>query len=428
MKQLNGDRPNILISHVYSSDNKGDAAILSAQISELKRVFPGGTIQIATIAQVPADYTFDDEKVLTALMYGAVMPGRSRLRKLLYTISMIPYTLLWALLQRLHVSLPLPKGWRHPLAVLKDADLQVCVGGGYLRGRHDLTSTILLLLLVHQIWLAKLLGKPVYLYAQSFGPYMNKLQSVIARSGIMAASLVLVREAKSYRQLQSLHIPEDKVVRVPDSAFLFTAPKSEHVLQLIRPKGNTDTIVGITVRSWLDKKRQSKYEAAIAALIKHITDKPHHRVVVIPQVTSTLQNDDDRDAGARVAKLLEPRDNIVFLNQRFTHGEILSIYSTLDYLVGTRFHSVIFSLLSHVPAVAIEYEHKTSGIMQDLGLSEWVIPIEDVDATRVTHLFDEVVRKHAIYKKQLEETLPAYIAKARSSAEHIAQNYRARTT
>jgi colanic acid/amylovoran biosynthesis protein len=421
-------KQSILISHVYTSSNNGDAAILSAQISELKRVFPDAHMTISRIDMVPEGYTYDALPVVEALMYGAVTPGKSRLRKLLYVFGMIPYTLAWAFFRRsLHLELPLPKAWHPAISALETADLQVCVGGGYLRAKQDHTSTILLLLLVHQIWLARLLGKPVYLYAQSFGPYPTKLQARIAKSGIRAASLVLVREAKSRQQLADLGISDDDIVKVPDSAFLFAAKPNQAVSRLVRPKDNTDTIVGITVRSWLDEKRQIAYETAIAELIAYIAQKPQYRVVVIPQVTSTAQHDDDREAGARIAQLLKPADNIVFLQNQFTSKEIMSVYSSLDYLVGTRFHSVIFALLSHVPAVAIEYEHKTSGIMQDLGLDKWVIPIEDVNAKRVMDLFDGIVRGHKAYHDRLTQVLPPYIAKARTAADLIAQDFTQRT-
>lgn len=420
--------PHILISHVYSSNNNGDAAILSAQIAELRRVFPGAALHISTIDRVADGYTFDDTPVVESLMYGAVMPGRSKLAKLVFAGSMMSYTLLWAALKRsLYVSVPLPKAWRPPADLLATADAQVCVGGGYLRAKHDPISTILLLLLVHQIWLARLLGKPVYLYAQSFGPYPTKLQARIAKSGINAASLVLVREAKSLRQLGELGIPADKVVKVPDSAFLFAAPRNDEVARIVRPKGSRETIVGLTVRSWLDEKRQAAYEASIAALIRHIAGRPGYRVVVIPQVTSTEQHDDDRETGDRISKLVKTQDSVIFLNERFSHADILSVYGSLDLLVGTRFHSVIFALLSHVPAVAIEYEHKTSGIMQDLGLDDWVIPIEDVTAERIITLFDAMVVEREAYRKKLYSVLPGYIGEARSAADLIAQDFTRQT-
>jgi colanic acid/amylovoran biosynthesis protein len=419
---------NILLSHVYSSSNNGDAAILSAQISELHRVFPGADIRISTIDRVAENYTFDDTPVIEAVMYGAVMPGRSKLRKLLFSLGMVSYTFLWAAVRRYsRVSLPLPKTWRRPLHFLAVADIQVCVGGGYLRAKEDPTSTIILLLLVHQIWLARILGKPVYLYAQSFGPYPTSLQRRIALSGIRSASLVLVREAKSRKLLTEFGIPNKRITKVPDSAFLFMAKPNKAVTRVVRPKDSRETIIGITVRSWLDETRQAAYETAIAELIRVIAAKPNYRVVVIPQVTSTEQRDDDREAGARIARLLEPADNIVFLSERFTHEQIVSVYASLDYLVGTRFHSVIFALLSGVPAIAIEYEHKTSGIMLDLGLERWVVPIEDVTADRLTGLFAALLRDQKAYREQLAKVIPAYVGKARMAADLIAEDFERRS-
>jgi colanic acid/amylovoran biosynthesis protein len=413
----------ILISHVYSSNNNGDAAILSAQIAELRRVFRDSNITISTIDQVPRNYTYDDVPVTQALMFGAVAPGRGKLRKLLYAALMTPCTLCWAVVKRtLHIALPLPKVWRSPVQLIETSDIQVCVGGGYLRAKHDLTSTIILLLLVHQIWLARILGKPVYLYAQSFGPYPTRLQRAIAKSGIQSASLVLVREAKSERLLAELGIHKSRIIKVPDSAFLFSAKPNNAVRKMVRPDQRDEIIVGITVRSWLDDKRQTAYEQAIAELIRHITTKPNHKVVVIPQVTSSAQHDDDREAGRRIARLAGANERAVFLEEQFSPRDILSIYASLDYLVGTRFHSVIFALLSHVPAVAIEYEHKTSGIMQDLGLEKWVIPIESVTTKKLTRLYDDIETAQSSYVQRLDHVLPGYIAKSRSAADLIAQN------
>lgn len=415
---------NILISHVYSSNNNGDAAILSAQISELRRAFPGTAIHISTIDRVPEHYSYDGADVVQALMYGSVAPGRHKLPKLMYAAAMIPVTTFWAVSKRwLRISLPLPGVWDIPMRTLAESDMQVCVGGGYLRAKPDLTSTIILLLLVHQIWLARLLGKPVYLYAQSFGPYPTVLQRYLAQTGLRSASLILVREAKSEQLLKDMGIPRYCVRKVPDSAFLFKARSIKAVRRIIRSDGDTDKIVGITVRSWLDEPRQQAYETAIADLIRHIISKPHHRVVVIPQVTSSAQHDDDREAGARISKMLPADVPVTFLDQQFSPSEILSIYASLDYLVGTRFHSVIFALISGVPAVAIEYEHKTSGIMQDLGLEEWVVPIEAVTSKKLIRLYDDVVQNRKSYVAQLNNVLPGYINDAEIATDNIVADY-----
>jgi len=92
-------------------------------------------------------------------------------------------------------------------------------------------------------------------------------------------------------------------------------------------------------------------------------------------------------------------------------------------LLGTRFHSVIFSLTSYVPVLAIEYEHKTSGIMHDLKLEEWVIKIEDATARNLTALLQKLARHQPEYRAHLHKYLPRYLRKAQKTAALLADSY-----
>lgn len=412
---------NIVISHVYSSNNNGDAAILSAQIAELKRTFPKAHFDILTVDTVDPNYTFDSVPVCNAPMACTVSPAYNRGQKLLLAFAMMGCTWIWALAYRLtRWSLPLPAMWRRPMQLLAAADMQVCVGGGYLRARDDQTSTLILVLLFHQIYLAKLLGKPVYLYAQSFGPYPKSVQVRIAKRGLKKADLILVREAKSRALLRRLGLPDNQIVQVPDSAFLFGPKHTLDARKLLGLHSSQQQVVGVTARTWMGPEKQTAYERALADFINYIAS-PELKVAVIAQVTSTEQNDDDRAVGRRLQRLVGTNDNVVFLDERFSHYEIKSIFARLTYLVGTRFHSVIFALTDYIPAIAIEYEHKTSGIMHDLELDDWVLHIEDVTADKLITLFDKLKRERAAYAQHLHGVLPAYVARAETTGELIKQ-------
>jgi len=415
----------IVISHVYSSRNNGDAAILSAQIHELKDVFRNPELCIFTVEKIEDGYTFDGVPACNALMYRAVSPGIGKAKKLLIAIAMVTYTAIWVSIFRLcGIALPLPRNWKEPIQLLVGADMQVCVGGGYLRAKNDWPSTVTLLLHFHQIWLAKALGKPVYLYSQSFGPYPKRVQRKIAVVGLKHADLVLVREGKSKALLANMGFVGEQVIQVPDSAFA-AAPASKFCSpQRFFSRRPGEHVVGITVRSWLPEAEQQSYELAMAEFIDSISRQNGFKVVVIAQVTSIENNDDDRVAGRRIQKLLTNSGDVEFLSEQFTLYEIASIYSDLNYLVGTRFHSVIFALTAGVPSLAIEYEHKTSGIMKDLGLERWVLPMEDVTSDRLMALFELLVRDREAYVRKLRDVLPSYVERAREASRIIEAKYR----
>jgi colanic acid/amylovoran biosynthesis protein len=413
----------IAISHVYSSNNNGDAAILSAQISELDRVFDHPKMTVMTVDVIAAGYEFDGVPVINALMYESVSPANGLFKKLWLAFAMMSFTTLWAMVRRwLGLTLPIPRTWRPALEVLAESDMQVCVGGGYLRAKGNHASTIILMLLFHQIWLAKLLGKPVYLYAQSFGPYPKPVQRLIAAWGLRQADLALVRESKSKDLLRRLGVPSERVFEVPDSAFMFK-PRVDADIKTLLGATKGEVVVGVTMRTWLPAKAQAKYEQEMATLIDRITGRYGYKVAIIAQVTLEEQNDDDRVVSRRVYARCRQKDRVVLLDRRFSHYEIKSVFANLDYLIGTRFHSVIFAVTAGVPAVAIEYEHKTSGIMQDLDLGQWVVPMEDVTADRVAGLFNQLVQGHDDYVRHLTARMPAYTAKASEAARLIKESY-----
>ena len=60
---------------------------------------------------------------------------------------------------------------------------------------------------------------------------------------------------------------------------------------------------------------------------------------------------------------------------QMAHKEMGKILGACELTVGTRLHSAIISMNFATPAIAINYEHKSAGIMQQLGLPEMAIDI-----------------------------------------------------
>lgn len=76
----------------------------------------------------------------------------------------------------------------------------------------------------------------------------------------------------------------------------------------------------------------------------------------------------------------------------------------MDYTVGTRFHSVIFSLSEGVPALAIEYGgNKGAGILKDIGLAEYGIPIEEVSFNKLKETFIRLTDNSANIRLKTKE-------------------------
>ena len=409
---------NIIISHVYSSDNKGDAALTSVLISDLKQKLPSATITILKLESTKKNGQFEGAQEKPSFMYYVANRYKNPLLKLAYALYMMSATLLWvAWLKATGWHAYLPKHLREVAQVYEQADLIVPVGGGYIRSRKGLVERFNIPLLLHPLLLGYLLGKPTVLYSQSMGPFQNKVEKMMVSFVLRRMTLILLREDISVKLLLSMGVV-DNVMRAIDSGFLLKSSEKINVRREYGIRANK-LLVGVTVRSWLSGNAQAAYEKAVANALDVLVKTANAHVIFIPQVTAT-KGDDDRIVSRRVYSLMRHKKSASVVNDEPDHHRIKSMYDSLDILLGTRFHSVIFSLTSHVPVLAIEYEHKTSGIMRDLKLENWVIKIEEATAENLTKKLQELVQNQANYRKHLHTHLPSYLHRARQTIELLA--------
>lgn len=413
----------ILITHVYSSDNKGDAALTSVLIKDMKRVFPHAQQKILKLDHVHASKSFEDVPEYPAFMHYALNKYKNPLVKLSYTVYMLAATLLWAwVLRKSGRRLWLPRELREVANFYAAADLIVAVGGGYIRSRKGLMNRFNIPLLLHPLLFGAILGKPTVLYSQSVGPFVNSYEHGMVAYVLRKMELIILREDISVKLLQRIGV-RDNIVRSIDSGFLLKSDRFAAVRKKYGIAKGT-LLIGVTVRSWLHGEEQTAYERAVAGALDAAIEAHDARVVFIPQVTAT-KGDDDRIASRRVRDFMLHEDKAVVINHAPDHFDVKAIYHELDVLLGTRFHSVIFSLTSFVPVLAIEYEHKTSGIMNDLNLGDWVVKIEDATEDALTKGLLEVIAQKAAYREQLKKSVPPYVAQAERTADLVAERYAA---
>ena len=79
-------------------------------------------------------------------------------------------------------------------------------------------------------------------------------------------------------------------------------------------------------------------------------------------------------------------------------------------------HSNIFALSGGVPTIAVSYLHKTEGIMQGLGLEDWIIPIDRYEAATALDMADRIINRRELTKKTILMRVEKIQEMARSNA------------
>ena len=299
----------------------------------------------------------------------------------------------------------------------------VVKGGGFLHAFGGVSAAYYIWYQLFYLRLAQRLQKPVIVLPNSFGPFVGltvrrQIRAVLARCAFVAA-----RESISARALE--HVIGKPASVYPDMAY-YLAPAAHEVGETIcRRYGvpiSQRRCVGITVRPWRFPGTQDptgvfdRYIASVVDLIQHLTARGFHAVLVT-HVAGPSAHEDDRIAIREVCSRLAGTE-YSWVDFDADCRTLKAVYGCMDFVVGTRFHSVIFAQGMGVPCLAIAYGgNKAMGIMHDMGLGDYVIPAERVDGPALCARFDQLV-KHA---DEVRLCMQRYSSRARELREEMLQ-------
>lgn len=410
----------VLIANAYVRENGGDAALLTVCIQQVRAAFPEAEIQISGMER-PSDHpTFDGETVIGSVRRFVAdldIPRSRRLLRGATTLAGLGLYLAAPERARTFLRSCLRGELGAEVKAAATSDLVVSTGGGYMYARGGLGGYQNLLFVLFPLVIAEREGVPLIFAPQSYGPFATTLQRMLVRRVLDRALLVLAREETSVELLVDAGVPRAAITPAVDSGFAFRTDERS-TLRADFGVAASEMLIGMTARAWLEPDAQTAYERALAATIDHLQADGTRRVVLIPQVMTNDLTDDDRIVQRRIAGfcVTDP----LRVEELRDHYELMALYRELDMLIGTRFHSVIFSLISGVPCVGIAYEHKTRGIMRELGLEQWVIDIEAVTPASLIGLADRAIASSADYRSVLAERMPPYIARADAVVDLLA--------
>jgi colanic acid/amylovoran biosynthesis protein len=289
----------------------------------------------------------------------------------------------------------LPKKVKETMKIINECNACFVKGGGFIHTTGKLTDLYIVYFQLFHVMLAQSLGKPVYVMPNSFGPFKGIGVSGLVRRTLKRCELVSVRESISLGMLKGIGV-EGKLF--PDLGFsLNKCSTTNKDVENIRDKYPEKRIVAITARPYRfpgstnPKAMYREYINSLVIFSKWLY-KNNYLPVFVEHTLSETTHENDGTAIAEIVSNLAEGEYEIIKNNNYTCRDLKEIYSRFDYVVGTRFHSVIFSMSERTPSIAVEYGgNKGAGIMNDMGLSNLGIPIEDVSSERLIEAFKYLV-------------------------------------
>lgn len=292
--------------------------------------------------------------------------------------------------------------------LFKDIDIVFVKGGGFLHSYGRFFDPYVMYFQLFDVFLAKRMKKDVFVLPNSVGPLKNKWARKIVVTALSKCNLVFVRESKSHQFLKKLKI---NTILSPDLGF-YLKPTERSFKDYLHQKNiliSEKFTVAITLRPYrFDGHSNSEvlynqYINQMTMVVDELVNK-NCEVVLVAHTIGPSAHENDTIPLLEIYEKHKQSPNVFYLfDEELNCRDIEKIYSHFDLVIGTRFHSVIFSLNVKTPAIAIAYGgYKAIGIMRDMKLEKFVIPIEKPDASEVISMVDEIQQTISNYKNKID--------------------------
>lgn len=277
------------------------------------------------------------------------------------------------------------------------ADIILFTGGGYLRSQKGVTQILNLVMILLMFYVAQRMRAKTIVAPISFGPFGYRWQEKVSASVLGKFHTVFLRENTSYSMLKKYNLKNLKLST--DTSLFLPAFKQE-------PNEKEPYILGFTIRKWLSPIKQRKFEREFSKSIIEFSKNVPYVIRPIIQVDAPEYGDVDLKVTYRIIKNLKQNGIKVLPVQKvkdLKHAQ--TVYSGIDLLLGMRMHSNILSALAGTPFVAIAYEHKTTGISQDLGVKEYCIDVRKVTKEKLLDLLAAAHENNSEIKQTLHSKI-----------------------
>lgn len=285
---------------------------------------------------------------------------------------------------------------KHTYDVYNSCDAIYVKGGGFIHSYGSVVEPYQMYFNLFPMLLGIRLKKDIFMLPNSIGPFKNSLAAKIAVYTLNHCKYVSVRESLSFDFLKNRKDIKVPIYKHFDLGY-YLKPSCidaekflhEHGVDIDKQK------VVITLRPYrfpgCDKAEvlMERYTDSFAEFTEYLVSKGY-QVVFFAHTLGPSAHEDDSIAIKGVTTLLQQKavKFVSIVDDSLNCQDVMSIYACFDYLIGTRFHSVVFAQNSFVPSIAITYGgFKGDGIMNDLGMSEFAIPMSEINTEELVNRF-----------------------------------------
>lgn len=223
---------------------------------------------------------------------------------------------------------------------------------------------------------------------------------------LMSFHLITARECITTDTLRSKGLKN--VQSCADPAFLLKSIPCKLPSEFLQ--GNT---VALNISPLILRREQQPgiIMENIKLLIRTIITETNMNLVFIPHVL--MPADNDLLPLREIYQNIPEKHRVSFIEQNLSAAAYKYIISQCRFGIFARTHASIAAYSSFVPSMVLGYSVKSKGIATDLGLEDYVLPINDIkDDTNVLMMFQSMQNHESEIINLLQKKIPMYNKKA----------------
>ncbi|MEB4674588.1 colanic acid biosynthesis pyruvyl transferase WcaK [Enterobacteriaceae bacterium G50] len=417
----------LLILGNHTCGNRGDSAILRGLLDAINTLSPEAEVDVMSRYPVSSSWLLNrpvmgDPLYLQMKAHNNAPGMVGRVKKVLRRRYQHQ-----VLLSRVTDSgklrnIAIAQGFTDFVRLLSGYDAIIQVGGSFFVDLYGVTQ------FEHALctFMAK---KPIYMVGHSVGPFQAPAFNQMANYVFGHCDALFLRESVSLDLMKRSDIDTSRVEKGVDTAWLVDHHNdtfdASYAVQHWLNVAQQQKTVAITLRELapFDKRlgtTQEAYEKAFAGVVNRIIASGWQVMALSTCTGIDSYNKDDRMVALNLRKHIQDPSRYHVVMDELNDLEMGKLLGACDLTVGTRLHSAIISMNFGTPAIAINYEHKSAGIMQQLGMPEMAVDIRhllngDLEAmaadtlgqlsTLVPRLNEAVARERAAGLAMVESVL-----------------------
>lgn len=234
---------------------------------------------------------------------------------------------------------------------------------------------------------------PFFVIGANFGPYTQMSHLLLYREWFKQLDGISFRDKQSFLLFQDLN----NVIWAPDLIFSYLMPQHE-----CNCKNVTMVPIYYTGRIGLPNFSNEKYLSFLANVALEYLRRGYTITLA-----SFCEHQKDNVACEELYSYIpcEWRKNVVCIEYKNDIDIFLKKFVNTDYIIGTRFHSIIIALKERIPVFPIVYNQKTSNIIKDYDYkghyAEDIMQLEQLDFEYVDYNRKEAyIPDYSAYKTE----------------------------